>query len=75
MLAYIHFAGDIHVSVWISRWEAREMGEQNDALQCGISVQDSMAQQSNMIHSGGEQAAGGEEHLKKKQILFLGKCP
>lgn len=41
------------------------MGEQNDALQCGISVQDSMAQQSNMIHSGGEQAAGGEEHLKK----------
>ena len=51
------------------------MGQQIDALQRGIDVQDAVVQQSNVIHSGGKQAAGEDEHLKKIQILFLGKCP
>lgn len=51
------------------------MAQETDALQCGMNVQDAVAQQSNVIHSGGKQAAGEDEHLKIIQILFLGKCP
>ena len=41
------------------------MNQQTHALLSGINVWASLPQQSSAMHSGGEQEAEGDEHLKK----------